>query len=88
MVHARGVRVKDLPPGALYVMTSDFPSIAAMVRQLTALGRADVTVVTPMFLDPEALNMLPTRRPVVVAAGVRLAPEQQKVLEWYTGVAP
>jgi hypothetical protein len=74
----------DLPQGCIYVMSAT-GAIPAAAREAIAMGRADITIVTPLFLSEDALSMLPARRPIVVAPGVRLAPEQRKVLEWYNG---
>jgi hypothetical protein len=76
----------DLPQGCIYVMTAT-DAIPEAARAVIAMGRADITIVTPLFLTEDALSMLPTRRPIVVAPGVRLEPEQQQVLEWYRGTA-
>ena len=76
----------DLPQGCIYVMTAT-DAIPEAARAVIKMGRADITIVTPLFLDEESLAQLPTRRPIVVAPGVRLEPEQQKVLEWYRGTA-
>jgi hypothetical protein len=76
----------DLPQGCIYVMTAT-GAIPEAARAVIAMGRGDITIVTPLFLTEESLGMLPLRRPIVVAPGVRLEPEQKQVLEWYNGPA-
>ncbi len=79
-------QLDDLPHGCIYVM-SETGAIAEAARAVIAAGRADVTIVTPKFLDEEAIAMIGSHRPIVVAPGVKLEPEQQKVLDWYCGTA-
>jgi hypothetical protein len=74
----------DLPQSCIYVMSAT-DAIPLAARAVIAMGRADITIVTPLFLTEESLAQLPTRRPIVVAPGVRLEPEQKQVLEWYCG---
>jgi len=79
--------IEALPRDALYVVPMDisFESLAAAVRTAAQCDRAGVTFVTPLFLDEEALGMLPKRRPIEVHPQARLEPEQQRVLNWWRG---
>lgn len=77
--------IRALPKQAIYVLPINFKMLSRAVRVAAELQRGDITFVTPLFLDPEALNMLPGRRPVVVDPLAYLEPEQQKTLDWYRG---
>jgi hypothetical protein len=74
----------DLPQGCIYVMSAT-DAIPMAARAVIAMGRADITIVTPLFLTEDALSMLPAHRPIVVAPGVKLEPEQKQVLAWHSG---
>lgn len=78
--------IRDLPERAIYVIPINFKTLRLAVTKAAELGRLDVTFVTPLFLEPDALKMVPGR-PVVVDDDAYLEPEQKQALEWYRGNA-
>lgn len=78
--------IKDLPPKAIYVVPINFQLLRQAVRTAADLGRHDVTFVTPIFLEEEALAMVPGR-PIKVDPLAHLDDAQKKLVEWRNGSA-
>lgn len=78
--------IRDLPERAIYVIPINFKTLRRAVNTAADLNRLDVTFVTPLFLEDDALKMVPGR-PIVVDPDAYLEPEQKQALEWYRGGA-
>lgn len=89
MVESRVVRaevIRDLPKSAIYVLPVNFKMLRLAVNTAADQNRLDVTFVTPLFLDDDALKMVPGR-PVVVDERAFLEVGQREALERYRASA-
>lgn len=76
--------IRDLPASAIYVVPINFKMLRMAVSTAAGLNRLDVTFVTPLFLEDDALKMVPGR-PVVVDERAFLEVGQREALERYRG---
>lgn len=73
--------IKGLPANAIYVVPVNFQLLRQAARTAAELGRHDVTFVTPIFLEEEALAMVPDR-PIKVDPLAHLDEMQRKLVDW------
>lgn len=78
--------IRDLPERAIYVIPINFKTLRRAVNTAADLNRLDVTFVTPLFLEDDALKMVPGR-PVVVDERAFLEVGQREALERYRASA-